>query len=66
MVTYENKTKPFSIILRKVNAYVRSYNSETEWMYFFIDDFDYRQKKFQKVKKKMMVMTLQIFMVKNS
>lgn len=45
MVTYEKKTKPFSIIVHKVNAYVRSYDSETEWMDFFTDDKDVFLKK---------------------
>ena len=35
---YENKSKPFSTILPKTNAYVKSYDSETKWMHFFIED----------------------------
>ena len=34
----ENKNKPFSMILPKVNAYVKSYDGKTEQMHFFIED----------------------------
>ena len=36
MVDY--KIKPFSIVLPKTRAYVKSYNGETKWMYFLIED----------------------------
>ena len=34
----EDKIKTFSIILPKPNAYVKSYNAETKWMYFSNED----------------------------
>ena len=32
------KVKPFSIVLPKISAYVKSYDDETKWMYFLIED----------------------------
>ena len=34
----ESKSKTFSIILPKANAYVKSYDGETKFMYFSIED----------------------------
>ena len=30
----KNKNKPFSIILPKMNTYVKGYDGKTKWMYF--------------------------------
>ena len=32
------KIKPFSEILPKISAHTKSYDSETRWMYFLIED----------------------------
>ena len=32
------KIKKLSIILPKTSAYSKSYNGETKWIYFFIED----------------------------
>ena len=32
------KIKPFSIIFLKMNTYVKSYDGETIWIYFLIED----------------------------
>ena len=34
----ENRIKPLTIILLKTNAYVKSYDGETKWMYFLIEN----------------------------
>ena len=35
-----NKVKPLNIMLPKTSAYVKSYNPQTGWMYFLIEDDD--------------------------
>ena len=35
-----NKLEPLNIMLPKTSAYVKSYDGETIWMYFFIEDDD--------------------------
>ena len=32
------KIKPFSVILPKISAHIKSYDSETRWMYLLIED----------------------------
>ena len=32
-----NKVKPLHIMLPKTSAYVKSYDGQTKWMYFFIE-----------------------------
>ena len=42
---YNNpKLKRLHIMLPKTNAYVKSYDRQTKWMYFFIEDGDLLQK----------------------
>ena len=42
---YNNhKVKPLYIMLPKTNAYVKSYNEQTKWMYFLIEDDDLLEK----------------------
>ena len=36
--------KPLNIMLPKTSAYVKSYDGETKWMYFFIEDDDLLKK----------------------
>ena len=38
------KIKPVRVMLPKTNAYVKSYNRETNWMYFFIEDDELLEK----------------------
>ena len=33
----DNKVKPLNIMLRKTSAYVKSYDGQTNWMYFLIE-----------------------------
>ena len=40
----DNKVKPLHIMLPKTGAYVKSYDGETKWMYFFIEDDDLLKK----------------------
>ena len=40
------KIKPFSILLPKMSAYVRRYNSETKWMQFLIKDYELLKKRY--------------------
>ena len=40
----ENKIKPLTLILLETNAYVKSYDVETKWMYFSIEDEEFLQK----------------------
>ena len=41
---YDNhKVKPLHIMLPKTIAYVKSYDGQTKWMYFFIEDDDVRK-----------------------
>ena len=35
---HDHKIKPLRIVLPKMSAYVKSYDGETKWMYFFIKD----------------------------
>ena len=35
-----NKVKPLNIMLPKTSAYVKSYDGQTKWMYFLIEDDD--------------------------
>ena len=39
------KVKPLDILLPKINAYVKSYDGKTKWMYFLIEDVDLLEKK---------------------
>ena len=39
------KVKPLDIMLPKINAYVKSYDAKTKWMYFLIEDDDLLEKK---------------------
>ena len=42
---YDNhKVKPLHIMLLKTSAYVKSYDGQTKWMYFFIEDDDLLEK----------------------
>ena len=34
----DNKIKPLNIMLPKTSTYVKGYNRQTKWMYFFIED----------------------------
>ena len=36
----DQKVKPLHIMLPKTSAYVNSYDGQTKWMYFFIEDDD--------------------------
>ena len=36
--------KPFCIILSKTSAYVKSYDGETKWVYFLIEDDELLEK----------------------
>ena len=41
---YDNhKVKPLHIMLSKTSAFVKSYDGQTKWMYFFIEDDDVRK-----------------------
>ena len=33
-----DKIKPLCIMLPKTSAYVKTYDGETKWMYFFVED----------------------------
>ena len=35
-----NKVKPLNIMLSKTNAYIKSYDGQSKWMYFLIADDD--------------------------
>ena len=39
-----NKVKPLNIMLPKTTAYVKSYDGQTKWMYFLIEDDDLLRK----------------------
>ena len=39
-----NKVKPLNIMLPKTSAYVKSYNGQTKWMYFLLEDDDLLEK----------------------
>ena len=34
----DHKINPLPIMLPKTSAYVKSYDGQTKWMYFFIED----------------------------
>ena len=38
------KVKPLNIMLSKTSAYVKSYDRQTKWMYFLIEDDDLLEK----------------------
>ena len=40
----DHKVKPLHIILPKTSAYVRSYDRQTKWMYFLIENDDLLEK----------------------
>ena len=40
----DHKVKPLHIMLPKTSAYVKSYDGQTKWMYFFIEDDDLLEK----------------------
>ena len=39
-----NKVKPLNIMLPKTSTFVKSYDRETNWMYFLIEDDDFLEK----------------------
>ena len=39
-----NKVKPLHIMLPKTSAYLKSYNGQTKWTYFLIEDNDLLEK----------------------
>ena len=41
---HDHKAKPLIIMLPKTNAYVKSYDGQTKWMYFLIEDDDLSEK----------------------
>ena len=40
----DHKVKPLHIILPKTSAYVKSYDGQTKWMYFLIENEDFSKK----------------------
>ena len=40
----DNKVKPLHIMLPKRSTYVKSYDEQTKWMYFLIEDDDLLEK----------------------
>ena len=40
----DNKVKPLHIMLPKTCAYVKSYDGQTKWMYFLIEDDELLEK----------------------
>ena len=40
----DHKVKPLHIMLPKTSAYVKSYDGQTKWMYFLIEDDDLLKK----------------------
>ena len=40
----DDKVKPLHIMHPKISAYVKSYNRQTKWMYFLIEDCDFLEK----------------------
>ena len=40
----DHKVKPLHIMLSETNAYVKSYDGQTKWMYFLIEDEDLLKK----------------------
>ena len=43
-----NKVKPLNIMLPKTSTYIKSYDGQTKWMYFLIED-DYLLKKYNTI-----------------
>ena len=41
---YNDDVKPLHIMLLKTNTYVKSYDGQTKWMYFLIEDDDLLEK----------------------
>ena len=39
----DHKVKPLHIMLPKTSAYVKSYDGQTKWMYFLIEDDDLKK-----------------------
>ena len=44
----DHKVKPLNIMIRKTNAYIKSYDGQTKWMYFLIED-DYSLEKYNTI-----------------
>ena len=44
LVLYNDKVKPSYIMLPKTSAYVKSYDGQTKWVYFLIEDDDVLEK----------------------
>ena len=44
-----NKVKPLHIMLTEISSYVKCYDGETKWMYFFIEDENLLEKFWDKV-----------------
>ena len=43
--SYDNhKVKPLHIMLPKTSPYIKSYDGQTKWMYFLIDDYNLLEK----------------------
>ena len=40
----ENRIKPLTIVLLKTNAYVKSYEDESKWIYFSIEEEELSKK----------------------
>ena len=40
----DHKVKPLRIMLPETRAYVKSYDGQTKWMYFLIEDYDLLEK----------------------
>ena len=40
----DHKVKPLHIVLPKTSAHVKSYDGQTKWMYFLIEDNDLLEK----------------------
>ena len=40
----DHKVKPLHIMLPKTSAYVKRYDGQTKWMYFWIEDDDLLEK----------------------
>ena len=67
------KVKPLHIMLPKAIGYVKSYDRETKWMYFLLEEYNtirdkefdsqpvYNKNFFEYLKKIQLVMKLQIF-----
>ena len=44
----DHKVKPLHVMLPKASAYVKSYDGQTKWMYFLIED-DYLLEKYSTI-----------------